>query len=114
MGGAVIATHVVLQTITDWFARVKLASVELPRGWFGRPLDNLHQLTWSAARDHKILLELDKQLLLIITDPADADATDTELRIEGCAQVTLDWQEYGNLTPHVDDHGSGLVRFVAQ
>ena len=59
------------------------------------------------------IVELDQQLLLIITDPAEARATDTELMIEGCAQVTLDWQEYGNLRPHVDNHGSGLVRFVA-
>ncbi len=109
-----MATEAVLRVIVDWFARIKLASVELPRGWFGRPFDNLHQLTWSAALDHKVLLELDRQLLLIITDPAEAELKDTELLIQGCAQVTLDWQEYGNLRPHVDDHGSGRVRFVAQ
>ena len=109
-----MGTEAVLQAISGWFAQVKLASLEMPRGWFGRPYDNLHQLTWSVARDHKVLLELDRQLLLVITDPAGVEATDTELRIERCAQVTLDWQEYGNLKPHVDDHGSGSVRFVAQ
>jgi hypothetical protein len=101
------------QAIGQWFVQAQLASLELPRGWFGRPHDNLHQLTWSAARDRKVLVELDGLLLLIITDPGGIESNDLEFRINGCAQVTLDWREYGNLRPHVEDHGGGLVRFVA-
>jgi len=114
MAGAVMPTEAVLADVVTWFGRVKLASLELPRGWFGRPYDNLHQLTWSSATQHKVLLELDRQLLLIITDPGSIKECDRELRIEGCAQVTLDWQEFGNLAAHVDDHGAGSVRLVGQ
>ena len=78
--------------ITDWFTRVQAPSLELPNGWFGRPYDNLHQLTWADATEHKLLLELDSQLLLILTDPGDVDLDSAELPITGCAQVVLDWQ----------------------
>jgi hypothetical protein len=103
-----------VEMITGWFTRVQTASLELPNGWFGRPYDNFHQLTWTGATEHKLLLELDSQLLLILTDPGDVDLHLAELRITGCAQVVLDWQEYGNMTPHSDNHGPGTVRLVAR
>jgi hypothetical protein len=114
MVGAVMATQDALSTIQAWFEQVKLASLELPKGWFGRPHDNLHQLTWSAATTHKLLLEFDHQILLIITDPDSVEVTDTEVQVRDCAQVSLDWQEYGNLKARLDDHGSGTVSLVAQ
>jgi hypothetical protein len=109
-----MSTQEVLAAVIDWLARVKLASLELPLGWFGRPEDNLRQLTWSGATEHKLLLEFDGQLMLIITDPGSVEVLEWELRVEDSAQVTLDWQEYGNRRPHVDDHGPGTVRLVAQ
>jgi hypothetical protein len=114
MVGAVMATQDALRTVQAWFGQVKLASLELPKRWFGRPNDNLHQLTWSAATAHKVLLEFDHQILLIITDPDSLDVTEYEVRVHDCAQVSLDWQEYGNLKSHLDDHGSGTVRLLAQ
>jgi hypothetical protein len=102
------------EMIIDWFTRVQAASLELPNGWFGRPYDNLHQLTWAGATEHKLLLELDHQLLLILTDPGDVDLDSAELRITSCAQVVLDWQEYVNMVPHSDNHGAGTVRLVAR
>ena len=109
-----MTTQSALQVIIGWFAEAELASLELPGGWFGRPYDNLHQLTWSGATKHKLLLELDGQLFLVVTDPGDVEVNDREVRIENCAQVTLDWQEYGSLIPHVDSHGAGMVRLVAR
>ena len=107
-----MSTQEILDIVVEWFSRARAASLELPKGWFGRPMDNLHQLTWSAALQHKVLLELDHQVLLIMTEPQRADASDTELRIDGSASVALDWQEYGNMVAHVDDQGRGTVRFV--
>ena len=106
-------TEAVLEIVIEWFQKTKVAGLELPRGWFGRPLGNLHQLTWPAAREHKLLWELDRQLLLVLTEPAEAKTTPAELVIAGCARVTLDWQEYGSFKPHVEDHGAGPVRFVS-
>src|SRR5579871_1794740 len=101
-----------LPVIQGWFGRVRRAGLVLPSGWFGRPHDNLHALTWSAARKHKLLLELDEQLLLILTEPGPVEIDESELRVTRCAQVTLDWQEYGNMAPRVFTEGWGTVRFV--
>jgi hypothetical protein len=109
-----MTTQDVLDEVVAWFSSAKLASLELPDGWFGRPHDNLHQLTWSAATGHKVLLELDRQLLLVLTEPRAAESSKMELRILDCAQVVLDWQEYGSLKLHVDNHHAGSVRFAAQ
>jgi len=109
-----VTTDDVLAAVNAWYARVRLASLELPGGWFGRPHDNLHQLTWTGATQHKVLLELDRQLLLILTDPDAVEESELEFRVVGCAQVTLDWQEFGNLKPHLEGHGPGTARFVAQ
>ncbi|NNN21675.1 MAG: hypothetical protein HKL80_06705 [Acidimicrobiales bacterium] len=110
---ATMQTQSVLYAIATWFAKGKQPSLELPSGWFGRPYDNLHVLTWSAATEHKVLVELDGQLLLVITDPGTVVESETELIIKDCAQVVLDWQEYGSLKPHADNHGPGSVRFLA-
>ena len=107
-----MATAEALVTIQRWFERVKRAGLVLPSGWFGRPHDNLHALTWSAARKHKLLLELDEQLLLILTELGPVEIDESELRVTRCAQVTLDWQEYGNMAPRVLAEGWGTVRFV--
>ena len=99
--------------IQRWFEGVKLASLELPDGWFGRPHDNLHQLTWAAATKHKVLLELDDQILVILTDPGKVETLPKQLRFHDCLQVTLDWQEYGNMKPRIDGHGPGTVTLHA-
>ena len=114
MVGPVTATEDTLASLRQWFSRVKLASLELPHGWFGRPYDNLHQLTWSAATTHKVLLELDHQILLILTDPGPAEITSDLARIKDCLHVTLDWQEYANMKPRLDDHGNGNVTLHGQ
>ena len=104
-----LAAH--LTTVRDWLDQVKQAGLELPRGWFGRPYDNQHEHSWSAVTSSKILLELDQQILVIITEPGEVLITAGQLRIAGCRQVCLDWQEYGNMRAHVDDHGGGSVTF---
>ena len=68
-----------LRQVTAWFDTVGTAGLQLPNGWFGRPYDNRHELTWSQARPHKLLLELDAQLLLVLTDPGEPTTQDRDL-----------------------------------
>jgi hypothetical protein len=84
-----------------------------PDGELGRPGENLYRLTFSEARPHKLLLELDDQLLLIVTDPEMVGASDEQVRLS-FAQLTLDWQEYGSLRPHVSTWSSGNLTLSAQ
>ena len=105
-----------LGTIRDWFSSVGGGSLYLPNGWFGRPYDGIHQLTYIEHRPHKLLMELDNQLLLVFTDLGSVDVKEdvkeTELVLTGFVQLVFDWQEYVSLVPHVEIYRSGVVRIV--
>ena len=98
--------------ILEWFKNVKACGLILPDGWFGRPYDNLHRLSFIEVRPHKLLLELDNQLLLIFTDVSKVYIENSELILEDFAQCVFDWQEYGSLSPHVEVYKSGVVKLV--
>jgi hypothetical protein len=84
----------------------------LPDGWFGRPGDNIHALTFLEARKDKLLLELDDQLLLIFTSLKEVRDEGAEIVLSPFSQLVFDWQEYGSLTPHAYLYRGGEVRFV--
>lgn len=96
-----------------WDASAGLARFRTPDGEVGRPGDNLYRLTFREARPNKLLLELDDQLLLIVTSPVVDAASPEEVRLS-FAQLTFDWQEYGNLRPHASTWTSGQLILSAQ
>ncbi|MFJ1936841.1 hypothetical protein ACIOGZ_29805 [Kitasatospora sp. NPDC088160] len=100
-----------LDAITAWFANVEYAGLILPSGWFGRPFDNQHQLTWAHVRHGKLLLELDERLLLVLTAPG-APSIDGQNLIVTFAQLVFDWQGYGDLQPHAEAFRTGELQFV--
>lgn len=114
MGGGRMSTKPVTETITDWFKVALVASLELPSGWFGRPYDNMHRLTWLVARDDKVIVELDGQLHLIVSDAEITANTDEVLELVG-SQIVFDWREYGSSrSRHVEvEEAGGRVRFHA-
>jgi len=101
-------------SLEEWFSSAKTASMELPDGWFGRPYDNMHQLTWAAARPEKLLLELDGQLYLILSRCVIASASPEVLELH-CDQAVFDWRTYGHhgeLQSKTYPEG-GVIRFHA-
>jgi hypothetical protein len=98
------------EAIADWFASNLVASMALPDGWFGRPYDNLHGLTWTTTRSTRLLLELDGQLLLIFTGTPMVTASADGLTISGFHQLAFIWQGYGDMTPHASVNDNGEVR----
>lgn len=107
-------TQEALATVTTWFSIVRLASLELPSGWFGGPRRSLHQLTNAVAWHDRLILELDQQLLLVITAPSVPLQQGNELVIERFDQLVFDWQEFANRRPHSEAFTSGAIRFVGQ
>ena len=61
-----------------------------------------------ASRPHKLLVEFDEQLLLIVTEPFVRSADEAAVEL-GFASLTFDWQGYGDLEPHVSTYSSGLL-----
>lgn len=106
-------TKEIASLLERWFQRTGGGGLILPDGWFGRPYDNIHQLTYLKSRPRKVLIELDEQLYLIITEPTSAVDKDNELTLAGFAQCVFDWSEYGARAAHSTIYKSGDVKFVA-
>ena len=53
-----------VRVITEFFDDQLAAGLVLPNGWFGRPYDNLHQLTGCTVAGDTMRIELDGQLIL--------------------------------------------------
>lgn len=97
----------------QFFDRFGVASLKLPRGWFGRPRDNQHQLTRLDLADGKLVIELDgQQVLTLVGDPS-AEVDSNVLRLAGFKTAIWDWREYGSGVPHHEEFAGGTVEFVA-
>ncbi|WP_152541195.1 hypothetical protein [Kallotenue papyrolyticum] len=101
-----------LGIIKTWFDQTGGGGLILPDGWFGRPYDNKHILTYLEARPHKVLLELDDLLLLIFTELRTARIEGSLLILTDFVQCVFDWQEYGSLEPHTTVYQEGTVKFI--
>jgi len=101
--------------VSEWFAAVKLAGLELPDGWFGRPYGDLYRLTSARLEDaDRLVIELEKQLQLGFVNPRRVEATLEHLLIGDFETLEFEWREFGNLRPHSTSYTNGAVRFWAQ
>ncbi|PNH91802.1 hypothetical protein [Vibrio diazotrophicus] len=73
--------------IESWIKSNAVFGLKLPDGWFGRPYDNQHKLTWVADRDNKLILELDNQMYLTFTKPIQLKASDSEFIVDDFQQI---------------------------
>ncbi len=100
-------------TVLDWFGRTGGGSLRLPNGWFGRPYDNLHQLTSAQMVDDRLVIVLDDRMILIVTGPVTAHVEPASLRLVGFNQAVWEWTENGSATPHTETFDTGEIEFVA-
>lgn len=99
--------------IEGWFRATGGGGLVLPDGWFGRPYDNIHRLTFLAVLPLWLILELDECLLLTIRDPTIVEQRDGELLIGGFSSCVFDRKEYGGERGYVKSYTSGEVKLVA-
>ncbi|UJA21144.1 hypothetical protein HJD18_13590 [Thermoleophilia bacterium SCSIO 60948] len=88
------------RTVQEYAALIRVFGLKLPTGWFGRPYDNLHELTLVEPRRHRLLIELDHRLLLSFAGRPLVAAEGKEASITAFDQLVFDWSEYGEPTPH--------------
>lgn len=113
MVGAVMSNNDALITVHEFFSTVGYAGLILPSGWFGRPYDNLLQLTRSEASDESVIVELDNQLVLTFAGVLQVISTDRGLRLSGFSALAWDWTEFGSSAAHHEEFASGEVELVA-
>jgi hypothetical protein len=99
--------------ISDWFEKEKGGSLKLPDGWFGRPMGNIHELTFIVKRPRKLIIELDEQVYLIFTELESVRIDGPKIIFSEFRQLVFDWQEYAHLTPHMSLYNSGEVQLVS-
>ena len=102
-----------LVAVRQFFTTVGYSGLILPSGWFGRPYDNLLQLTRSEAREQSLILELDGQLVLTFAGEPRATSTERGLLLSGFNALAWDWTEFGSAVPHHEKFLSGEVELVA-
>ena len=95
--------------VRAFFATHQVAGLELPDGWFGRPFDNLHELTLAEGRPLRLLLELDGRLLLTIAGPIDIVEEGDRLVLRSGAQIVFDAALYGSDEPLARSFHGGVV-----
>jgi hypothetical protein len=88
------------------------ASLKLPAGWFGRPYDNVHQLTAVTALAGRLVIALDSQMVLTLAHPATVTTELRKLTLSGFAHGTWDWDECASDRSHVEILDRGVVEFV--
>ena len=102
----------VLAAVREFFRRVDHAGLVLPNGWFGRPYDNLLQLTRVEADETSLLIELDGQLILTFAGEPKLTASDRGLRLSRFVSLAWDWTEFGTTVLHHEHFSSVTVEFV--
>lgn len=99
--------------IEEWFRKAGGGGLVLPDGWFGRPYDNIHRLTFLTIRPFWTIVELDERLLLTLRNPFLVQATDEELLISEFPLCVLDRKEYGGDRYFSKSYNAGEVKIVA-
>ena len=100
--------------VARFFERVGRASLKLPTGWFGRPHDNLHELTGIAREGESLVLQLDQRHQLTLTGGLTATETDGTLRLTDFTRATWRWVGWGSAAVPQERHfDGGTVEFVS-
>ncbi len=112
MADSSLGSHA-LAAIDAWFSRTGGGGLILPNGWYGKPNDNIHQLTFSEVRPRWIIVELDEHLLLSFRGSTMVQDRGPELAIFGFSSLVFDRTDYGADTGDVSTFADGEVRLVA-
>lgn len=99
--------------VVTWFSGVRGASLKLPNGWFGRPYDNLHQLTGARVSGDALVLVLDERQELSISSPESLRLEPKSLSFVGAKRIVWRWDEYGSNESHVESFVGGELEFHA-
>lgn len=100
------------RAVRDFFAEFGGASLQLPDGWFGRPFDNIHQLTRVRSTGAEIDVTLDdvQVLTLHLARAAAREGRVLSLRV---LEGRWEWTGYGGSDRHSETVPAGEVRFHA-
>ncbi len=102
-------TDRVARAIEDFFGEHEVASLRLPKGWFGRPYDNWHELNEVSIEDDLVVVRLDEvQVLRLHAVTAKVDGRALQITI---GDGYWEWTSYGGTDRHHEQLEAGAVEF---
>jgi hypothetical protein len=101
-------------TIHTWQKATPSFGIILPNAWFGRPYDNQHEITWLEDRKYRLLIEVDEQMLLILTKTPqfELNVDGKDLVMSNFLRLTFERLAYSDLSMHTESFDKGELRFV--
>lgn len=100
-------------TIQNWFKGNCGGSLLLPDGWYGRPYDNQHRLTFIQESGNTLTMVLDDKLTFYFEGISLINAQKNELIIGPFEKLRFDWQSYGDDGAHgTREYHSGEVKVI--
>lgn len=102
------------KTIQDWFDKEFGGSLILPDGWYGRPYDNQHLLTFLNEKDNILFLVLDDKLKLQFRGLKSVRVYKHELIFGPFDNLQFEWESYGSDGQHgTKKYQKGEVKIVS-
>jgi hypothetical protein len=100
--------------ITNWFIKVKAASLILPDGWFGAPMDNNHRLNDVTVRDESLVILFDQHQNITMSTPLSVTSSQSSLILASPRVIAWKWVEYGSTKTHEQNYDGGTIEFRAR
>jgi hypothetical protein len=98
--------------IQDWFF-LNRSSLILPDGWYGRPYDNLHELTKIDESDTQLTITLDGKLELCFSELKSLTERDGALVFADFKKLTCQFRSYDDPSKlRTCEYESGEVKLV--
>lgn len=88
-----------LAAMRDWFHQHEGVGLELPDGWFGRPYDNVHQITNISLSKGELHITFDDRIKIAGRGSSIAGMTASELRLL-VDHLKVEWTGFGSKGVH--------------
>ena len=99
--------------IKQWFEKEGGGSLFLPDGWYGRPYDGQHDLTYLSESDDNLVLTLSQKLNLHFSGLKSVKVKDRELIFGPFSKLRFEWKSFGtDVATGVKEYQSGEVKIV--
>ena len=100
--------------IQQWFSKTWGGGLILPDGWFGKPYDNIYQLTQLDEKVGDLRLVLDDgQLTLHFFGEVQLVIGENEIEFYDFDWLEFYWNAHGASKPQRDTYDSGSIKIVA-
>jgi len=100
--------------VQQWFKDEWGGSLFLPDGWYGRPYDNQHALTFVEEAGSVLTIVLDRRLTLRFEGLKSVRAQRRELTFGPFEALRFDWESFGTDGGHgTKEYQGGEVKILS-